>query len=181
VNVDYPVWTGHEWISMPIPTMDGEGLMVPNIAAIVYRDGPGDELLLQRRDKPGEVVRGRLEVPGGRWRAGESALFAVRREVAEETGVVVSALISAATPHEFPAGVTVEASRPAVVVSGLHGAYPALLVAFECTGHGDPRPRPGESAEPRWWPVDEVRSHLVAAAEDFVWQSHTILSEVLGA
>ena len=44
-------------------------------------------ILLQRRDKPGEVVRGRWEVPGGRWRAGERPDVAVAREVEEETGV----------------------------------------------------------------------------------------------
>ena len=179
MSVDYPVWTGEQWIDVAIPAMAGEGLVVPNVAAVVYTEDRG-RLLLQRRDKPGEVVRGRLEVPGGRWGAGESAEDAVRREVLEETGISVVELLTGSRKYEFPAGLAVEASSPAAVVAGLTGAYPALLVAFECVGVGVPRGVPGETHAPSWWAIDDVTSHLADDPDDFVWQTAAILREVLG-
>ena len=106
MSVDYPVWTGKEWVDMKIPSMGGEGLVVPNVAAVVY-SADRQKMILQRRDKPREVVQGRLEVPGGRWGAGESAEEAVRREVYEETGVTVTELLTGSRKYDFPAGLAV--------------------------------------------------------------------------
>lgn len=178
MSVDYPVWTGEEWVEMPIPSMEGQGIVIPNVAAVVYTEDR-TQLLLQRRDKPNEVVRGRLEVPGGRWGAGESAEEAVRREVFEETGVSVIELLTGSRKYDFPAGLAVEASSPSAVVAGLTGAYPALLVAFECIGAGVPRPVPGETAAPSWWEIAAVRDHLENDPDDFVWQAAAVLREVL--
>lgn len=179
MSVDYPVWTGEQWVDMPIPSMAGEGLVVPNVAAVVYSEDRS-QLLLQRRDKPGEIVKGRLEVPGGRWAAGESAEEAIRREVFEEAGVTVAELLTGSRRYDFPAGLAVEASSPVAVVAGLTGAYPALLVAFECIGVGVPRGVPGETQAPSWWDLEAVAAHLEADPDDFVWQTAAILSEVLG-
>ena len=174
----YPVWSGDAWVEFDIPEMDGEALVVPNVAAIVY-DEDRSKLLLQRRDKPGEVVRGRLEVPGGRWRAGESAAVAVAREVLEETGITVTEMIDQGTTHNFSAEMSIEATHPAAVIAGLHGAYPALLVVYECVGVGSPRPRAGETAAPAWWTIEEARGHLEGDPEDFVWQAAAVLRTVL--
>ncbi|MCP3975480.1 MAG: NUDIX domain-containing protein [bacterium] len=179
MSVDYPVWTGEEWVEVQVPSMGGAGLVVPNVAAVVYSVDRAS-MLLQRRDKPGEVVRGRLEIPGGRWNAGESAEAAVTREVFEETGVSVTEMLSGFAKYDFPAGLSLEASRPAAVIAGLHGAYPAVLVTFECIGEGVPRPLVGESAAPAWWSLSDVRDHLNTDQDDFVWQTAAILRELLG-
>lgn len=176
----YPVWTGSDWIEVSVPEMDGEGLKIPNVVGVVYNEAR-NELLMQRRDKPGEAVQGRLELPGGRWGAGESAADAVAREVLEETGVTVVAMVDAATQFDFPAGLSIEATHPAAVVVGLHGAYPALLVAYECVGEGSPRPVIGETTAPAWWAIDDVKAHLDADPDDFVWQSAVVLRTVLGS
>lgn len=105
---------------------------------------------------------------------------ALSREVLEETGVALLELISGATRHAFNEGLAVEATAPRAVVAGLEGAYPALLVAYECIGAGVPRALPGETAAPAWWNVADVRSHLEADPEDFVWQSAVVLRTVLG-
>ncbi len=179
MTTDYPVWTGEDWIQVEIPTMDGEALVVPNVAAVAYSEDRS-QLILQRRDKPGEAVRGRLEVPGGRWRAGESPEDAVRREVFEETGLSVISMLTGSTDYNFTAGVSIQASRPSAVVAGLAGAYPALLLAFECIAVGVPRPLAGETAVPAWWDIGEVANHLDNDPDDFVWQTAAILREVLG-
>jgi 8-oxo-dGTP pyrophosphatase MutT (NUDIX family) len=178
MTAEYPVWTGEGWIQVEIPAMEGEALVVPNVAAVVYSEDR-TRILLQRRDKAGEAVRGRLEVPGGRWRAGESPQDVVHREVLEETGLTVVEMLTGSTDYNFTAGISIQASRPSAVVAGLGGAYPAVLLAFECTATGVPRALAGETAAPAWWDLDDVSAHLDNDPDDFVWQTAAILREVL--
>jgi 8-oxo-dGTP pyrophosphatase MutT (NUDIX family) len=130
---------------------------------------------MQRRDKPGEAVRGRLELPGGRWRAGEAPDAAVEREVAEETGVTVLAVSGAIGEVRFGERVACRVAHPVAVVNGIDGAYPSLHVLFECLGTGEPRDVPGETADARWWPLDDVERQLVTEPEGFVWQTRAML------
>ena len=150
---DYPIWDGGAWREVPIPAMDGVGLVVPNVAAVVYRTGGRDEIVLQRRDKEGEPVRGRWEIPGGRWHAGEAAGDAVRREVKEETGLDVTWTSADGVRTEAAPGRPFDAARPEVIVAGLAGAYPALVVVFLAEVDGEPRALPGETRGPQWWPI----------------------------
>jgi 8-oxo-dGTP pyrophosphatase MutT (NUDIX family) len=172
-----PVWWDGRWIQAPVAGMGGEALVVPNIAALVLREGTGD-LLLQRRDKP-EVVRGLLEIPTGRWRAGETPWEALSREVAEETGLTVRSMTGEGRRLEVHPGRPVQALQPAAVVVGSSGAYPALLVAFACLADGDPRPLPGETADPRWYALDEVRA-LLADPAQFTATAYAVLVAWLG-
>ena len=180
MSVPHPVWTGIEWIELPVPTSGGEPIVVPNVAGIVFRESRRDEFLLQRRDKPGEVVRGRLELPGGRWRAGELPDVAVAREVEEETGIRLLAVSGAIEHRSLEPHVTFGIARPVAIVNGTEGAYPALHVLFECRGTGEPRPQPGETAEPRWWPVPEALEHLDQSPDDFVWHTRAMLTAYFG-
>lgn len=161
MTAHHRVWAGDGWVDLPVAELSGEALVVPNVAAVVVPDEDRGEVLLQRRDKPGEVVRGRFEVPSGRWRAGETAEEALRREVLEETGLEVEAVLAppARRVHADPSR-PFEVVEPLAVTVGVAGAYPALHVAFVCVARGRPVARPGESADPRWYPVDEVRSLL---------------------
>jgi 8-oxo-dGTP pyrophosphatase MutT (NUDIX family) len=177
--VTYEVWTGDGYATLPAATSSGEVVVTPNVNGIVRDVTRPDLILLQRRDKPGEVVQGRLEVPGGRWRAGERPEEALVREVAEETGVDivdVSGIDDAWTPV---AQIGVAVARPVAVVSGFRGAYPSLHVVFACRGEGAPRPLPGETADPRWWPESEVRYLLGDEPDAFVWHSRAILMAAL--
>ena len=176
----YPVWSGDEWLELEVPTSGGEAVVVPNVAGAVLHESSNDELLLQRRDKPGEAVRGRLELPGGRWRAGELPDVALAREVEEETGVRLLAVSGAVQHWSLEPHVAFGIARPVAVVNGTEGAYPALHVLFECRGTGDPRPQPGETADPRWWPVADVLGHLSERPEDFVWHTRAMLTAYFG-
>lgn len=171
----YRIWAGDSWREMPVPSLAGEALMLPAIAAVVSPVGDPDRLLLQRRDKPGEVVRGMLEVPTGRWRAGEEALAAIRREVAEETGVEVVDLLESHRLVETHEGRPFRVLEPALVVAGTGGAYPSLLVPLRCLGRGEPRPLPGETAEPRWVTRAEV-VELVRTPTNFTGASFPIVA-----
>ena len=170
----YQVWANDEWLEVGVPEMGGEALVVPNVAAVVLNESR-NALLLQRRDKPGEPVRGRLELPGGRWGAGEPPDVAVAREVAEETGVEVLGLTEPVERLESGPHRSCVIARPIAVVNGVEGTYPSLHVVFECVGRGEPRPQPGETADPRWWPVAEVRDLLLENPSEFIDQSRAML------
>ena len=171
----YSVWVEGEWTEVPVPEMGGEALVVPNVAAVVLSTSR-DEILLQRRDKPGEPVRGKLEIPGGRWRAGEAPEVAVSREVTEETGVELVQPVAGVSRLTLGENRACGAVTPVAVVNGLDGVYPSLHVLFECVGAGDPRPQPGETADPRWWPTERVRSLLETDPDQFVDQARAMLT-----
>jgi 8-oxo-dGTP pyrophosphatase MutT (NUDIX family) len=179
MSATYPVWDGRQWRDLPVAESGGEAVVVPNVAAVVYRGGDFSEILLQRRDKPMEAVRGRLEIPGGRWRAGELPDTALRREVEEETGIVLTAVGTAGVRIELEPHVAFSVAQPLAVVNGLQGAYPALHAVFECHGEGTPRPQPGETREPAWWPVERVVAHLEQEPHDFVWHTQVMLDLAL--
>jgi 8-oxo-dGTP pyrophosphatase MutT (NUDIX family) len=173
------VWSGREYVEMPVASMKDETLVVPNIAAIVLSDDEGSAILLQRRDKP-EVVRGLLEIPTGRWRAGETPAQALRREVGEETGLEVRSIAGEGRRWEVHPHWPVWAAAPAAVVVGAEGAYPALLVTFACVAPGEPRALPGETAEPRWYPRAEVLALLRSEPRQFTAVAFAALASWLG-
>ncbi|MBM3695798.1 MAG: NUDIX domain-containing protein [Actinobacteria bacterium] len=173
------VWSGREWVEAPVASMGEETLVVPNVAAIVLRDAAGSALLLQRRDKP-EVVRGLFEIPTGRWRAGETPGGALRREVAEETGLEVRFIRGEGRRREVHPRWPVWEVEPAAVVVGAEGAYPALLVVFVCVADGEPRSLPGETADPGWYSTDEVRAMLRDSPREFTAVAQAALAAWLG-
>jgi len=171
----YQVWVNDSWLEIPIPEMSGEGIVVPNANAIVLSPDR-DAMLLQRRDKVGEPVRGKLELPGGRWRAGEPPEVAVAREVREETGLELVELISETGTVDIDRNRACGYVRPVGVINGLEGTYPSLHVLFECVADGEPVAQPGETADPRWWPVGEVRALLEDDPGQFVDQARGMLT-----
>jgi ADP-ribose pyrophosphatase YjhB (NUDIX family) len=116
----------------PPPTV-----VVPLVFAVV-RDG--DRVLLVRRLDTGD-----WELPGGRVEPGESALDALVREVAEETGLLVDA-------HRI-AGLYSDPSHRVRAAPDGEVRQP-FAVCFHATARpGEPRPDLEETAEVRWWPV----------------------------
>jgi 8-oxo-dGTP diphosphatase len=173
--VTYQVWVDESWVEIPVPAMSGEEIVVPNVNAIVLTRGR-DGILLQRRDKEGEPVRGKLEIPGGRWRAGEPPETAIRREVHEETGVRIVESLSSIGRVDIAMNRSCGFVHPVAVVNGLEGTYPSLHVVFECVGEGEPVPQPGETADPRWWPIGEVSALLSSDPDQFVDQARVMLT-----
>ena len=180
MTATHRVWDGSGWLDLPVAESGGEAVVVPNVNGIVLRAPDRDALLLQRRDKPGEVVRGKLELPGGRWRAGETPDGALVREVAEETGVELLAVSGAISEHRTSTHAAYRSMAPFTVVSGVDGAYPSLHVVFECVGTGTPRDVAGETRDVRWWLLDDVESELASDPTQFVPHAAVVLAEWLG-
>lgn len=94
----------------------------------------------------------------------------------EETALTVRSITSPVTSFAAEPNVGIEVSDPVAVVAGVDGAFPSLHVVIECTARGEPMPLDGETADPTWWPIDDLRTALEDRPSDFVWQSHAILS-----
>ena len=96
----------------------------------------GALLMVQRAHEPG---KGLWSLPGGRVERGEYLADALRREVLEETGLVV------------------EAGELAGILEIPGEEFHYVILDFHSTVSGDTTPRPGTDAnDVRWVPLKEV-------------------------
>src|ERR671915_1792384 len=103
------------------------------VGAIVVRDGA---LLMVRRAR--EPARGLWTVPGGHLEAGEHLSEAVRREVAEETGLDVEV-------------------RDLMGIFEVVGEPHFVILDFVAVVAGNSPPQPGDDvSDVRWVPLEEV-------------------------
>ena len=175
----HSVRVGKGWVEVPVAVMGDESLVVPVVAALVFADDARDRILLQRRDKR-DAVRGRWEIPMGRWRAGETPGEALAREVEEETGLRVVRVDAPAVRHEAAPGRPFLALHPIAVTLGVEGAYPALHLCFSCVAEGEPQALPGETADPQWVAVTDLAG-MLEDPEAFTGPALAILTTWLAA
>lgn len=171
----HSMWTGDEQIEIDVPVSGSENVMVPVIRAIVRPPGDTGTVLLQRRADVTEPVFGCLEVPGGRWRSGESPVDAITREVSEETGVLLT-MIDGVSIDAIDDRRSVASLHPLVVVAGVEASFPAVHVIVIADGTGDVRDARDETHDVRWWSLGDVRVHLRERAHDFVPSSYLALT-----
>lgn len=172
------MWDGEMDAIVNVPVSGGENVMLPVIRAVVRKEGDPTRIIIQRRDNASEVVRGLFEIPGGRWRAGESPVDAITREVLEETGLTV-VRVHGVTEDPIDDRRTIAAIRPLVIIAGVLGAFPAVHVVVLVDAIGEPRSTPGESSDVRWWSIDEIRSGLGDPMELFIPSSRAALNAFL--
>lgn len=172
------MWDGDMDAIVNVPVSGGENVMLPVIRAIVRMEGDPTRIIVQRRDNASEVVRGLFEIPGGRWRAGESPVDAISREVLEETGLTV-VRVHGVVEDAIDDRRTIATIRPLVIVAGVFGAFPAVHVVVLVDAIGAPRSTPGESSDVRWWSVEEIRSGLGGPSELFIPSSRAALTSYL--
>ncbi len=104
-----------------------------NCRAIIERDDPGGkEILVQQRNKPYEGHT-RVELPGGRVEEFESLIATLRREVREETGLVLTYIEGQEGRIETNAtDSNVECLQPFAAYQTLHGPVDSLGLYFLC-------------------------------------------------
>lgn len=158
-----------------------ESLVIPNVYGLVR---PSQELtnriLLQERWKPDTDPdnSGRLELPGGKWRAFEPALDCLRREIAEETGLQVE------VSDEFQRTISlatdvVNVLMPSMVVQMTSGPYPSVLIVFPCIGNGTPSSRGDGSRNAAWHNNDQVREMIASDPTRFTALTYAILRQAM--
>ena len=113
-----------------------EVLIRPVVSIIVQRvaDDGQARILLQRRTKPGEAEC--WELPQGKIRIGETLHAAARRELAEETGMLLGRILTPgiAPEADWVAGKLLQCFDPACCVLDVSGQYLAVCIVAEASG-----------------------------------------------
>lgn len=155
--------------------MPTETFVLPNVYGLIKRPDESS-VLIQRRWKPQTDPDnlGRWELPGGKWRAGESAQDCLRRELLEECGINVSSIEGLFTEREH-LGQRVETSSPTLVVQGLI----SVLVVY--TGYSDEQPAAeGDGArDANFIDISELKNALRQHPDTFTALSFAALTELL--
>lgn len=162
----HDMWDGREFLEVDVPVSGAENVMVPVIRAIVRSRDDRSLILLQRRADSSEPVYGCLEIPGGRWRSGESPLAAITREVFEETGVRLAS-VAGISIEEIDSYRSIATVRPLAIIAGVEGAFPAVHVVLTAIGVGVPRAS-AESEDVRWWATEDLEEHMDTRPDEFV-------------
>lgn len=155
-----------------------ESLVLPNVYALI-RDGSGG-VLIQRRWKPQSDpdTLGLWELPGGKWRAGESALDCLTREVFEECGLEVSAVEGQFARHTH-LDQQVETSTPLLLVQMLVGPYTSVLAIYPGLADGEPASRGDGARDARFVSPADLRRELRDDASSFTALTFAALTELV--
>ncbi len=159
--------------------MPSETLVLPNVYGLIKRRDEGG-VLIQRRWKPQTDPDnlGKWELPGGKWRADESAQDCLRRELQEECGIDVSSIEGLFAQHEH-LGQRVETSSPTLVVQMLIGSYPSVLVVYSGFSEEQPASRGDGARDATFMDVSELKSALRQHPDTFTALSFAALTELL--
>lgn len=158
--------------------MPAESFVLPNVYGLV-RNSAGD-VLIQRRWKPQSDpdTLGRWELPGGKWRAGESARDCLRRELREECGLEISAVDGSFAGHTH-LDQQVETSTPLLLVQMLVGPYTSVLAIYAGFSDGQPASRGDGARDARFVATAELRHDLTDDASAFTALSYAALTELV--
>lgn len=159
--------------------MPGETFVLPNVYGLIKRHDES-AVLIQRRWKPRTDPDnlGKWELPGGKWRAGESAQDCLRRELQEECGIDAGSIDGLFARYEH-LGQRVETSSPTLVVQLLAEQSPSVLVVY--SGYSDEQPASqGDGArDAAFMPVPDLKDALRQRPETFTPLTFVALTELL--
>lgn len=158
-----------------------ESLVIPNIYGLItFGAGVSQHVLLQERWKPESDPEnsGRMELPGGKWRAWEPAGDCLRRELMEETGLDVTVDPSqiATVSHGND---SVDVIDPALVVQLTRGPYPSTLIVLRGNAQGTPVRQGDGSRNAAWHDLTEISRMLESTPERFTAMTFAILATAI--
>lgn len=147
-----------------------ELLAKPGVGGIIEkRVDRTDFILIQDRYKDdAKTEAGLLEIPAGKIREFENIYECLRREIREETGLVVTHIEGEdeATVVEGH-GYAVLSYTPFACSQNTAGSYPILVQTFICRAEGELLSVSNESKNIRWISAEELAALLDNAVETF--------------
>ncbi len=151
--------------------MTNEKFHIPAVAGIVEKTISGEKhILIQERMKseaPSES--GLLEIPGGKIREFENIFSALKREILEETGALVTDIegdnqVIAVKRH----GYHVISCDPFYVAQNISESYPVMVLIFLCRVTDDTMMKKSDESENiRWISVAGLKEVLTGNPERF--------------
>lgn len=159
-----------------------EAFAIPCVGAIIEKNIDGENyILLQTRYKrDGGDTNNKLEIPAGKIREYENIFDALRREVYEETGLIVTDIVGEnSTRQSYSKNVKVASFDPFCISQNLSGAYSIILLTFICKAEGDLLESTDETKNINWVKVSKVRMLLETEPDAFFFMHLNALNNYL--
>ncbi|AVQ23262.1 NUDIX domain-containing protein [Fusobacterium nucleatum subsp. nucleatum ATCC 23726] len=140
-----------------------EKFAVPCVAAIIEKIVNNEKyILIQTRQKEdGAETNGMLEVPAGKIREYENIFGALRREVKEETGLIITKILGEDRQvSNLIDGNEVISYTPYCVTQNLSGVYSIILNTFLCEAEGELLSETNESQNIHWMKIEDLKKIL---------------------
>lgn len=147
-----------------------ETFSIPGAGGIIVKKiNCQEHILLQMRYKPNAVEEnGLLEIPAGKIRAFESIFDTLKREIKEETGLVVTEILGENLSSIYKGNnYKVINFTPFSCSQNLEGSYPIMVFVFICHVEGNLLPYSDEAKNYKWTSIEEVRDLLEKSPESF--------------
>lgn len=159
-----------------------ETFATPAVGAIIRRyidDEP--HILIQTRNKANDCgTNGLLEIPAGKVREYENLYSALRREVREETGLIVTYIEGEDKAFGSSFEHTTICAQPFCINQNLSGAYSIILSVFLCEADGEPLTETDETCNIHWMKEAELINLVKNHPERFFLMSLNPLRKYFG-
>ena len=145
-----------------------ERFMKPAAAGIIEKIQDGKRMiLLQDREKAGaESEAGLCEIPAGKIREFENIYDCLRREIREETGLIVTEIEGEEDACWFEShGYRVLQYTPFASTQNVSEAYPIMVQTFICKAEGELAKMTNETTNLRWVEISELKKRLEEEVE----------------
>ena len=142
----------------------------PGVGGIIEKNVDGiDYILIQDRCKNDAILEsGLLEIPAGKIREFENIFDCLRREIYEETGLIVVNIEGENDAIYYESnGYKVLNYTPFSSNQNLLGSYPIMVQVFICTAKGELAVQSNESKNIRWISLDELKDMLEIKTNSF--------------
>lgn len=147
-----------------------ERFAIPGVGALIIKEEQGVEhVLFQERWKEcNPEEKGLLEIPAGKIRAYENIFDTLRREVKEETGLIVSDIYGEDRALIYENGkYRVINFSPFSCSQNLIGDYPIMVFTFICRADGALLNQSDESQNYKWISVLDLKKMIEADSHAF--------------
>ena len=154
----------------------------PGVGGIIERKVNGiDCILVQERCKEdAKAEYGLLEIPAGKIREFENIFDCLRREIREETGLILTNIKGEEDAENVEAnGYKVINYTPFSCSQNLQGTYPIMVQVFICRAEGESLSRSNEANNIRWMPLMELKELLNTNEKAFYPMHVTTLKKYL--
>lgn len=147
-----------------------EKFAIPCIGAIIEKEIDGERyILIQERQKDEDIeANGLLEFVGGKLREYENIFDCIRREVLEETGLVVTKIQGEEKSfYNIVDGNRVMSFEPFCISQNLSGVYSIIQNVFICHTEGEPVKSTDETINIRFEKIETIKQMITENKDQF--------------